>query len=194
MTTVPPPIMPQPRRASSPSRVRRYLVASREHAARLFADGSTLRTAALDALTREAGAAVVVESLGGTTVATMPLANGHEVAAALAGVPGAVTFAWRNQPAGEACEAMGECGPPSRDPSLAAVEVEVVRLRKVEAAARALLASLPQCGWCSKRVATCAKRGVESCDRCAAIGDGMAWDSPIATQVRALEALLTSST
>lgn len=191
MTTAPAPIMPLP---PTRVRVRRYLVASREHAARLFADGSTLRTAALAALDRAAGAAVVVESLGGTTVATMPLANGHEVAAALAGVTGAVTFAWRNQPAVEACEAMTDCGPPSRDPSLAAVEVEVVRLRKVEEAALALLASLPKCGWCALRAATCAKRGVELCDRCAAIGDGKAWATPIATQVRALEALLTSST
>ena len=190
MTTPPPPIMPQP---PLRTRVLRYLVASPEHAARLFPERFALRTAALDALTREGGSAVIVESLGGTTVATMPLANGHEIAEALAGVTGAVTFAWRNQPA-EAREAQADCGPPSRDPSLAAVEVEVVRLRKVEEAALALLASLPKCGWCALRAATCAKRGVELCDRCAAIGDGKAWATPIATQVRALEALLTSST
>lgn len=183
--------LPPPR-----TRVLRYLVASPEHAARLFPEGSALRDRALDALAREGGSAVVVESFGGSaTVATMPLANGHEVAAALAGVPGAVTFMVANGLAVGAREPMTDCGPSSRDPSLAAIEVEVVRLRKVEAAARALLDASAKCTWCTC-LATCIQSTTVAlcCDACATKGDGRAWDIPTAAQVRALEAALSQAT
>lgn len=169
--------LPPPR-----TRVLRYLVASPEHAARLFPEGSALRDRALDALAREGGSAVVVESFGGSaTVATMPLANGHEVATALGGLPGAVVFALRNLPAVEVAEQV-DALPPSQDPSLAAVEV----------AARALLAALPQCERCRKRAATCAQSpaGLLCCDACAQVGNGRCIAGPYAEQVRALEAAL----
>lgn len=171
----------------------RFLVASAAHAARLFPGPGNAHICAVvvEALAR-AGGALVVAADGSAMETITEIANGAEIADALGSLDGVVTFLLRNDPAPPG-EPTIDCGPPSRDPSLAEVEVENARLRKVEAAARALLAAMWPCsqdGCGRTAVQEATADGDFFCDTHGSRGLGILDPLPQADAIRALEALL----
>lgn len=125
----------------------RYLVVNAAHAERLFPgpNFTDVRTIVTRELAR-VGGAVVIDVNGSSPVVAVLIDNAAEIAGALATVEGAVAFILAGLPP----PVLPDGGPPSRDQSLAAVEEENARLRKVEQAARVLLASLPRCATCDR--------------------------------------------
>ena len=192
----PDPTMPMlSRRHAAP--VRRLVVVDVAHAARLFLERPPSRIAVEQEIARTGGAVLVLVR-DGAVDRVLPLANGDEIAGATATLTGAVAFQ---------IQALDTLPPPSmpeptsRDLHAAAPDVEVDRLRRVEQAARDLLASLPRCAVHHDRVTTKAVRFAHHadpifCDECAAdLRRDPSWlcDAPGAAAVRALAVLLADA-
>ena len=192
----PDPAMPMlSRRHAAP--VRRLVVVDVAHAARLFPE-RPLSLLAVEQEIARTGGAVLVLVRSPVVERVLPLANGAEIASATGTLTGAVAFQ---------IQALDTLPPPSmpeptsRDLHAAATDVEVDRLRRVEQAARDLLASLPSCAHHGDRPATKAVGTSESarratpifCDECAAAPQNdPSWlcDVTGAAAVRTLASLL----
>jgi hypothetical protein len=187
--------MPPPSRRTAPA-VRQLVIVDAAHAARAFPERELARIAVEQEIARTGGA-VLVLARGPIVERVLPLANGAEIASATGTIAGAVAFQ---------IEALDTLPPPSipeplsRDLHAAALDVEAERLRRVEVAARDLLASLPRCGHHQSAPATRAFHDepliAVYCDTCGTDPKGdRAWlcDAPGAASVRALASLLTDA-
>jgi len=174
--------------------VRRFVVVDAAHAARLFPERPLSRIAVEQEIDRTGGAVLVLVR-DGAVDRVLPLANGDEIAGATGTIAGAVAFQIQALPT-EPPPSIQE--PTSRDLHTADPDAEVDRLRRVEQAARALLASLPRCAVHHDRVTTKAVRFAHHadpifCDECAAAPQNdPSWlcDVTGAAAVRTLASLL----